>query len=647
MRSPRTALFVVAISLFLALLAAEAWWHFLRVPPVPPPSVDAEPPVARRAPDPRLAYAGPFRNVAPDVKYVGDAACKDCHLDVTLVYRQHPMGHTLAPIAAVAPTQRYGAEQHNPFQALGARFEVRREGERVVHRRTRLGPDGKPVYELDTDAHYAVGSGSQGYSYFYSRDGYLFQTPISWYTRKGIWDISPGGELMPLVGRPVVGACLFCHASGARHRPGTHNRFEAPLFEGYGIGCERCHGPGERHVAARSAAASAAGAFDDTIVNPKHLPHALREAVCQQCHLEGESRVVRRGLGLNDFRPGLPFEAFQTVFVHAEEEGVTRAAVNHVEQMYQSGCFRGGSGDARLGCTSCHDPHRTPPPERREARYRERCLSCHQKQGCSLPLPERRAKNDSCVACHMPRYASEDVAHTASTDHRVPRRPGAKGAGQVHAAKPFWPGVPVVPFRRDGLDPRGPEISRDLGVGLVALASGGAVDPRLQFDRAVALLEVALSEDPADVEAWMAKGQALRMMGRRASALAAFEGALLRTPEHEDALAGAAALCEGFGQKDVALDYYRRAAAVNPYDASYQASQASLLAGRQAWADARERAEAWVRLDPESVQGRQLLVLCLLKAGAKERAREEFARVEALRPPDLDKLRKWFEDQSR
>ena len=63
----------------------------------------------------------------------------------------------------------------------------------------------------------------------------------------------------------------------------------------------------------------AGGPVDTTIVNPRHLERSLREAVCEQCHLEGEARTVRHGRGLDDFRPGMPLELFWSVFVAAPQ----------------------------------------------------------------------------------------------------------------------------------------------------------------------------------------------------------------------------------------------------------------------------------------------------------------------------------------
>ena len=62
------------------------------------------------------------------------------------------------------------------------------------------------------------------------------------------------------------------------------------------------------------------------------------------------------------------------------------------------------------------------------------------------------------------------------------------------------------------------------------------------------------------------------------------------------------------------------------------------------------REEPWIvhcekllELDPEDCFARKLLVSCLIEAGQKEKAREEFAKIEALRPPELEAYRTWFQ----
>ena len=108
-------------------------------------------------------------------------------------------------------------------------------------------------------------------------------------------------------------------------------------------------------------------------------------------------------------------------------------AVGHVEQMAQSRCFAASNG--RLGCISCHDPHRLPAPNSKIAHYRERCLKCHAKKGCALPLAQResRGQEEDCIECHMPRPTITNVPHTAATDHRIPR--GVPGSVPKHPGK--------------------------------------------------------------------------------------------------------------------------------------------------------------------------------------------------------------------
>ena len=66
-------------------------------------------------------------------------------------------------------------------------------------------------------------------------------------------------------------ACLSCHAT--RGPDGAQGR----TFLDEGVGCESCHGPGERHVAAKGGA--------DTILGlGQACPDCVLDAVCTRCH---------------------------------------------------------------------------------------------------------------------------------------------------------------------------------------------------------------------------------------------------------------------------------------------------------------------------------------------------------------------------
>src|SRR5438067_1374410 len=102
--------------LFAAIMAIGgfgAWYFFVRddVPSSPDsPEVVDTPPA-----DPRLTFATPFRNVKPNVQYVGDSACATCHQEIDKNYHAHPMGRSAEFTAKASPIERYDAAAHNPF----------------------------------------------------------------------------------------------------------------------------------------------------------------------------------------------------------------------------------------------------------------------------------------------------------------------------------------------------------------------------------------------------------------------------------------------------------------------------------------------------------------------------------------------------
>jgi hypothetical protein len=622
----------VIAGLTLALLVAVGLSALLLFPPGPRPNPDDRPP------GPYAEYGGPFRNVSASVHYVPDGQCAECHADIAASYAGHPMARSLMPVAQ-GPAHPAGQAQNNPFDALGSRFLVRDDGDRLRHVRMRLSPAGAPAAELDWDVHYVIGSGARGHSYVSDRDGYLFLTPISWYSQKKAWDLSPGFGTQELTGRAIRHECLFCHANRAVNVDGTTNRYAAPVFDGCAIGCQRCHGPGELHVAGPGAGKGADG-IDPTIVNPRHLAADLRQAVCEQCHLVGSFRVPARGRGMYDFRPGLPLEAFWSVFVPAPDAGEGSRAVGQVEQLYESRCFQAGAAApaGRLGCTSCHDPHAHVPAARRVEHYRARCLACHEQKGCSVPVADRlrESAQDSCIQCHMPRYSASDIPHTAVTDHRI-IRPGKPAA---QPKEPPAPGdvYPVVSFYRGrkGVDPG--EDERCRAISLIKMTLQGDPPAGRAARYVVPALEAALKRDPGDLAAGDALGYALGMQERPPEALAAFQAVLAKAPDRESPLVGAALTAEALGKPDVALGFWSRAVAVNPWAPGYHQGVVHQLLKKEAWAAALPECDAWLRVDPMSTEARAARVSCLLATGNKVEARAEFARIEALAPPNLREL---------
>ena len=165
--------------------------------------------------------------------FIGSQACQPCHTAIAKSYAQTPMARSSGRVESISlPAARFTANGHNyrvednqlAFEESGGEFRV-------------------PM-------NFFIGSGAAGRSFLFSRDRYLFELPVTWYSRKQIWDASPGYERETEVklNRAVEPSCLFCHSSRVRPIFGTQNRYADPPFLENGVGCERCHGPGSEHV---------------------------------------------------------------------------------------------------------------------------------------------------------------------------------------------------------------------------------------------------------------------------------------------------------------------------------------------------------------------------------------------------------------
>jgi Tfp pilus assembly protein PilF len=575
----------------------------------------------------------PYRNTASGVHYVGDAACVRCHADIAEEFAEHPMGRSVTPIETATAEARGGGDaSRDLFEAEGFRYSLERRGDRTFHRETRRDSEGRIIGDVEAEVKYVLGSGSRAFAYLLERDGYLFQSPVTWYSQKKRWDLAPGyAANNPHLERPITPACLFCHANRVEPVAGTLNQFRPPTFRGHSIGCERCHGPGELHVGEPTPPTGAG----PNIVNPSKLEPALRESVCQQCHLLGEASVTERpGRELADFRPGLPLHRFETVFVSPESSRDHQNS-GHVEQMHRSRCYTASGG--KLGCISCHDPHRLPAAEEKVTYYRDRCLDCHADRGCSLPASTRlaRSREDSCVECHMPRAATSDVPHVATTTHLIPRH--RDRLRTPAARKPSRPDEdPLVPFHRDlmtAADLR--QSRRDLGIVLQSRGGPGAA-------AALPLLDAAIAARPDDPQTRESRASALGALGRVADGLAEFEAALKLAPDREASLLGASLLAARLGRNDESIAWARRVIAVDPWRSDYHAVLGRELARGRRWREAVDECRRAVALNPANLAARLELIQAVLRAESASEARDEFEILLEYDPTNRESLTRWF-----
>lgn len=589
--------------------------------------------------DPRLAYSGPFRNVKPDIKFVGDQVCTECHTDICNTYHAHPMGRSAEFMNNASPLEKYDGSANNPCKSGVYTLDVTKTPDGLKHRMTAKLPDGTTLPEYTTAANLAIGSGTRGRSYVSIENGSVWQSPISWFSSENKWDVSPGFDLGAGGRRPIIAGCLICHVNNVDAIQGTVNTFKEPLLGiQASIGCERCHGPGDLHAKERKVS-KPSGKIDHSIVNPKHLAPDLQTSICKQCHLQGQERVRRRGRNESEFRPGLPFDQFITVFVRHADLADTNRSVGQFEQMAQSSCKTSSGG--KLLCTSCHDPHKVPTEAEKEGYYRNTCQKCHESKGCIAPSADRKAKNDSCIACHMPKGGSSNIAHASVTDHRILRRPSTPTP-----PKGVSPGESPLAIFEGGSVPAD-EIRRDMGIALARLTAALPQSGSKQMLGAIAKerLSVSLQTWRGDADAWLAMAKIDAAIGDRMERWKSAERAVKLDPDSEHALAELADAAMVVKKYDRALEAATRLVQRHPRSIDHWVTRGNIYSAMKEWQKAADDSHAALKIQPLHVQSRLILAGALLRTHGADEADKEFEIAMKLitKPNQKSLYRDWYE----
>ena len=436
--------------------------------------------------------------------YVGNEACAKCHAAIFDSYQHTAMAHASGP---ASENLIAGDFLH---KKSGVDYRIYSQDGKVWLSFDR---PGDPSVRGKRELLYYIGQGRRGRTYLFSVDGFVFESPVNWYTDKHMWDMAPayGNVREAPMNLPALTSCLDCHVSGIQPPiHGTENRYTMPVFAYSGVACERCHGPGAAHV------------NGGAIVNPMKLSADRRDAICMQCHLEGNAAIERPGKHLYEFRPGDDLSDYVRYYVRANDGQPGLRAASQFEALSQSMCKK--KSGAAMSCMSCHNPHQSPPAAERASFYREKCLACH--AGLST---KHHANQPDCTSCHMPANPSTDVAHTEVTDHRIQRRPNTGAMMEDAVARPS-PALPrLTPF------PDSPEAERDdrdLALAWANMAENGNAAVLKQAEQ---LLRTAVQESPKDAALLSSFGYVEQKRGAISNARELYQRALAQDPNLLDA----------------------------------------------------------------------------------------------------------------
>jgi hypothetical protein len=523
-------------TVLLALAVAAAGVAACKEPPPAPPPAAEDASHVEVAPVHVVAVPPP----RPANGFVGSLRCQECHAKEHAAWARDWHHRALAPATASSVVGSFAAAH---FRGASSEAWMRTDGARRVMRTAGLSgsvddyavdwviggkrmqdtvhvfPDGRwqvmPVYFHVTRASKADGDDA-------ARSG----------PRAGEWvDYTEAkqGTLTPdhpfywtNFRRTANRECLDCHTTGLEVTYARATRAWTTTFADGSVGCESCHGPGERHAASLD---------PDDVFQPGKASRDAKTAVCAQCH--GPRNPLFPILDAAErFRPGERYDdSYEAVVVLLGDgrsgdffaDGRPKTSSFEYQAMIQSRCFM---KSAELTCLTCHAAPHAPhvaneirsmhadggaPAALALDRADATCAGCHAAV-VAKGVGHTHHRAVGCVNCHMPSTVTGVLDHFADHAIDVPNpanteRHGVPSAcGACHEGRPpgelqawllqQWPGAAARQARRvrlaDAFDPATATRSRGA---LVATVSDADEAPTL---RAAALTLLA-TQSPADV----------------------------------------------------------------------------------------------------------------------------------------------------
>jgi hypothetical protein len=293
---------------------------------------------------------------------------------------------------ALEPVESCGVLKTHPrltFRNGAYDYQITREGNRSIYTITN-GRD-----SISEPVLFCFGQGKAGQTYVFQHQGVFYESRVSYYQEIQGLDFtilhphSAPGSLDEGLGRPMTveaaQGCFTCHSTAAVNDAQLRLDRLVP-----GVTCEGCHGPGEKHIAAIKA-----GNKNLQVFNPAKLDaDELSQEVCGACHVSFEKALGMPGQGGRNNLRYQPYRIFNS---------------------------RGHSGDPRISCVACHDPHDKLAED--AAFYDSKCLACHvatrgQAKTATRSAPACPVSKQQCATCHMPKIELPG-SHSKFTDHWI------------------------------------------------------------------------------------------------------------------------------------------------------------------------------------------------------------------------------------
>lgn len=358
-----------------------------------------------------------YLNTASNVKFVGKEKCYSCHADISNDYKHAEMGHSLEKLTPEIIVEKYPQSKPVYDEKNNYYYRMFEKDNKYFQEEYRLDENGKVIHRIVKEAEYSVGSGHNLRMYFYEINRRFYQLPLTWNTFQQTWVLSPGYKENKNLrfSRFAAKKCINCHSAYLKETPNSIDRFEKPFM--LGIGCERCHGPGELHIKYVNNSLGKISENAKTIVNPLNLSSDRQLSICMQCHLEGKAWVLQNENGSFDFRAGQLLSKNRSVYYPKVTKTEAIEVGDSPHRLMMSKCFTESNG--KLVCFTCHDVHKSIKTFQIQ-HYNDKCLGCHPSKEINMIKGFSHNASLNCVPCHMKQTGTANTLHGVSlSDHWI------------------------------------------------------------------------------------------------------------------------------------------------------------------------------------------------------------------------------------
>lgn len=255
--------------------------------------------------------------------------------------------------------------------------------------------------------------GGQRWYHLYPDEQIDYQDPLHWTGHYQNWN----------------SRCAECHSTDLKKNYDAASQSYNTTYAEIDVGCEACHGPGEKHLelaAAGKLTGAADGGFPTDLAQRGQWAFAegaaiarRREPLASRAQVDSCGRCHSRRGTLGDYHYGA--DLLDTHRVALPQSPLYYHDGQIRDEVYVYGSFlQSKMHMAGVVCSNCHEPHSLAL----RAPGNGVCAQCHQPRKYDTPEHHRHPANSTgarCADCHMPETTYMGVDPRRDHSMRIPR----------------------------------------------------------------------------------------------------------------------------------------------------------------------------------------------------------------------------------